>query len=381
MNGETAPASPLDQLLAGPAASDPSAPAPSVSDQERAHALSALWQALEEKPYEFDLFALLRRIESLHPQLPRLGRAKRPSQEPLRLGQEPSSFFAPSTIARLDPPKKKGGRKLVIRSLGLFGPNGPLPLVLTEHAYERAIHHGDRTLIEFADIFHHRLILLFYRAWADAQSSVSLDRPGDEKFTRHAASTIAYGLNATRGRDSVPDHARLNHAGHLVRQTRNAEGLARILANFFRVPAAIEEFVGRWLPLPRDQRSRLGANRGSQLGVDLVAGNAVWDRQHRFRVRLGPMSRVAYEDLLPPGTAHRQLLDWVRSYIGIELDWDVRLVLRRADVPQARLGGDTRLGWTTWLGGGQPRDRGDLVLDPERIRAERHDPGGVAAAA
>jgi type VI secretion system protein ImpH len=347
--------------------------------QEQARDIAALWQALEQTPHAYDLFALLRRVEALHPHFPRLGRAKRPSQEPLRIGQEPSSFFAPSTIARLDKPRRKGGPKLVIHSFGLFGPNGPLPLVMTEYAHERAIHHGDRTLIEFADIFHHRLTLLFYRAWADAQSTVSLDRPQDEKFTRHAASTIAYGLGATRDRDSVPDHARLNHAGHLVRQTRNAEGLARILANFFRVPAAIEEFVGRWLPLPRDQRSRLGANRGSRLGVDLVAGNAVWDRQHRFRVRLGPMPRASYDDLLPPGTGHRQLLDWVRTYIGIELDWDVRLVLRRADVPQVRLGGDTRLGWSTWLGRGVPRDRDDLVLDPERIRRERAGPAAAAA--
>lgn len=347
--------------------------------QQQVHELMALWQALDEKPHAYDLFALLRRIEALHPQLPRLGRAKRPSQEPLRLGQEPSSFFAPSTIARLEKARRKGGPKLVIHSFGLFGPNGPMPLVMTEYVHERAIHHGDRTLIEFADIFHHRLTLLFYRAWADAQSTVSLDRPQDEKFTRHAASTVSYGLAATRNRDEVPDHARLNHAGHLVRQTRNAEGLARILANFFLVPAAIEEFVGRWLPLPRDQRSRLGANRGSRLGMDLVAGNAVWDRQHRFRVRLGPMTRSSYDDLLPPGTGHRQLLDWVRSYIGIEMDWDVRLVLRRADVPQARLGSDTRLGWTTWLGQGTPRDRGDLVLDPERIRRERAGPAAAAA--
>lgn len=347
---------------------------------EQSQQIAALWQAVEDAPHAYDLFALLRRIEALHPQFPRLGRAKRPSQEPLRIGQEPSSFFAPATLARFDVTRRNGRPKLAIHSFGLFGPNGPLPLVLTEYAHERAIHHGDRTLIEFADLFHHRLTLLFYRAWADAQSTVSLDRPEDEHFTRHAASTIAYGLAATRGRDSVPDHARLNHAGHLVRQTRNAEGLARILANFFRVPAAIEEYVGRWLPLPRDQRSRLGANRGSRLGVDIVAGNAVWDRQHRFRVRLGPMTRASYEDLLPPGTGHGQLLDWVRTYIGIELDWDVRLVLRRADVPQARLGGDTRLGWTTWLGrGAAARDRDDLVLDPELIRRERAGPAAAAA--
>lgn len=338
----------------------------STSNPHAAAEAKSLWQTVSARPHGYDLFALLRRAEALHPQLPRLGRAKRPSQEPLRIGQEPSSAFAPSTVSKLCLDRDGAVPKLQILSFGLFGPNGPMPLVFTEHAHERAIHHGDRTLVEFADIFHHRLSLLFYRAWADAQSSASLDRNGDDAFTRFSSSLIAYGQASLRNRDSIADHARLNHAGHLVRQTRNAEGLTRILSNFFKVPVVIEEFVGRWLPIPTNQCTRLGAPVGAQLGVDAVAGRAVWDRQHRFRLCMGPMSRDVYTHLLPSDRGHRQLLDWVRSYIGIELDWDVRLVLAAKEVPSARLGTTTRLGWTTWLGANPtPRDRGDLVLDPE----------------
>lgn len=331
--------------------------------------LDQLWQALEEKPYAHDLFALLRRIDALHAAQPRLGHARRPQHEPVRIGQEPSSAFAPSTIARLRRERTDSPPKVGIYSFGLFGPNGPLPLALTEYAHERVIHHGDRTLVEFADMFHHRLCLLFYRAWADAESTVSLDRPQDDAFTRYVASLIGYGPQAMRQRDSIPDHARWAHAGHLVRQTRNAEGLGAILQNFFGVKVQVEEFVGRWLPLPADQRTRLGAFSGAQLGVDAVAGQAVWDRQHRFRLRLGPMDRSTYESLLPPGSGQPQLLDWVRTYVGIELAWDVRLVLRAADVPHTALDGGTRLGWSTWVGQGEtPRDRGDLLLEPEQLR-------------
>ncbi|WP_263143419.1 type VI secretion system baseplate subunit TssG [Pseudomonas sp. RIT-PI-AD] len=330
----------------------------------------ALWHALEERPFAYDLFNLLRKVEALHARAPRLGYARRPQQEPLRIGQEPSSAFAPAAIARLNRQHADTPPKVCIYSFGLFGPNGPLPLALTEYARERTLHHGDQTLVEFVDLFHHRLTLLFYRAWADAQSTVSLDRPRDDAFTRYVSSLLSYGFESLRERDSVPDHARWNHAGHLVRQTRNAEGLSRILSDFFKVPVAVEEFVSRWLPLPDEQRTRLGALSGAQLGIDAVAGNAVWDRQHRFRLKLGPMNRAAYEALLPTGGHHRKLLDWLRTYIGIEFAWDVRLVLRAEDVPRAGLDGGTRLGWSTWMGAQErPRDRDDLVLDPERLAA------------
>lgn len=331
------------------------------------------WHEVAEQPYRHDLFALLRRIEASHPQHPRLGRAQRPGHEPLRIGQEPSTLFAPATLAGLDLGNAGTPPKLRIFSFGLFGPNGPLPLSLTEYARERKLHHGDDTLSAFADLFHHRLTLLFYRAWADAQATVSLDR-ADDDFSRQLASTLSHGLNALRVRDTVPDHARLMHAGHLTRQVRSAESLRTILANHFGVNVAVEEFVGRWLPLPPDQRTRLGPRAGARLGVDSVAGQAVWDRQHHFRLRLGPMSRTAYERLLPPGPDHRPLRDWVRTHSGIELDWDVRLILRASEVPATTLGGDTRLGWTTWLGGRREGvDADDLILVPERTRQPSSD--------
>jgi type VI secretion system protein ImpH len=106
------------------------------------------------------------------------------------------------------------------------------------------------------------------------------------------------------------------------------------------------------------------------LGVETVVGGRVWDRQHKFRLRLGPLTRVQYESFLPApsGAGLAALVDWVRLYLSMELDWDAQLILRREDVPPLTLGGGPRLGWTTWLGGKpRSRDAADLCLNAEAL--------------
>ena len=334
----------------------------------RPEALEAFFGELAGAAFRFDLYYALRRIEAMRPDLPLLGRAPRPIDEAVRVGQEPSLAFAPSAIAALDPARDAVPPRIVIHGFGLFGTNGPLPNHLTEYVRDRLRNAGDATLARFADIFHQRLTLLFYRAWAQAQSVVSLDRPHDDSFSRYVASLVGIGLPSERRRDAVPDHAKFENAGHLVRQTRNPEGLASILRGFFRAPVRIVEFCCHWLRLAPGQRTRLGIpGPGATLGVAAVAGNAVWDGQSRFRIEIGAMPLTEYEQFLPGGSRFRQLVAWVRNYVGVELAWDVRIVLARSAVPRPMLGQYGRLGWTTWIGTRRtPSDAGDLVLDAER---------------
>ena len=59
------------------------------------------------------------------------------------------------------------------------------------------------------------------------------------------------------------------------------------------------------------------------------------------------------------------LVAWVRSYVGDEFSWDLRLVLKRDEVPAVKLGQSGGLGWATWLHAAPPkRDADDLVLRP-----------------
>jgi type VI secretion system protein ImpH len=264
--------------------------------------------------------------------------------------------------------------RLEQRFFGLLGPNGPLPLHLTEYARERVLHHDDPTLVRFLDLFHHRLALLFYRAWADARPTVQHDRPDEDRFLLYSGSLAGYASTATRDRDSVPGYAKRFFVGHLARSAKNAEGLVSILEGYFRLPVEIEQFRLSWLELPADQRTVLTSERhlSHPLGHGVVVGERVRDVQSRFRIRMGPMDLDRYYDFLPGQRSLARLVDWVRNYVGFEFDWEVQLVLARDEVPGIRLGSEGHLGWTTWLGARRaPTDAADLTLVPERAGPAR----------
>ncbi|MPN40400.1 hypothetical protein SDC9_187937 [bioreactor metagenome] len=152
-----------------------------------------------------------------------------------------------------------------------------------------------------------------------------------------------------------------------MRQSRNPEGLEKLVAHYFATACRMQEFVLSRMPIPINEQTRLGL-RGvnNQLGAGAVAGSHLPDVQSRFRLILGEMTLAQFEDFLPPCPNNRKLRDWVRDYVGIEYEWDVQLLLRADEVPSTRLGGGTRLGWTTWLGERHStRPAGELRLNPE----------------
>jgi type VI secretion system protein ImpH len=306
----------------------------------------------------------MRLLEAAYPDRPRLGRSARPAQDAVRLGQEPDVVFAPATLAAWEeraplPPR------LLVRFFGLFGTDGPLPLHLTEHARDRRRLARDPTLHRFADLFHHRALSLFWRAYADSRPTISFDRPQDDRFATYVGALIGLGSEALRDRDAMPDLTKLHFAGLLGNQTRNAEGLAAILSAFFTMQVRIATFVGTWLTLEAADRTCLGAQaENATLGASVLLGARVWSRSQKFRIVFGPLDLADYLRLLPGGTSFHRLIPIVRNYAGDTLIWDVNLILKEAEIPRTELGRQGRLGWTTWL---QPRrqqtDAADLFLD------------------
>jgi type VI secretion system protein ImpH len=323
----------------------------------------ALIQDLEARFVSYELYAALRRIECAFPALPRLGRAARSVDEAVRLGQVPSLAFAPTVFAEAE--RRPDGR-LWLGNLffGVFGPNGPLPIHLTEYAHDRRHNFRDQTLSRFADIFHHRLLCLFYRGWADAEPSVQADRGESDRFRAYLGALVGVGQDGLVNRDAMPDATRLHHAGRLASEIRNPEGLKVILEDFFGESVRIDEFQGEWMTLADEDQLHLGAASScAALGHGSTLGYSVWGAQSRFRIIVGPMGLQAFEHFLPGSLATSQLADIVRGYVGFELAWDLQLILKRTEVPGARLGAATRLGWTSWLSHpSRAQDADDLVL-------------------
>jgi type VI secretion system protein ImpH len=335
----------------------------------------AFLSALEQEPYRYDFYQVLRRFECAYPDRPRWGTALRPGEEPVRFGQDPDLAFAQSALASYTPADSKRRARLAVRLFGLLGPNGPLPLHLTEYARDRVLHAGDKTLARFLDMLSHRFVALFYRAWAQTQPAVSADRPDDDPFRTFLGAFVGLAPPAFRSRDALPDQAKLAATGWLAAQVRSADGLRALLAGYFRVPVRVREFVGHWLDLAPSDQTALGVTHAG-LGVGAVLGRRVYDRQCKFRIEIGPVSRQQYESFLPTGARLRPLVDWVRNYVGFEYAWDLKLAMISGDVPVVALGEAGRLGWTSWLGlrpAGKAAD--ELILDAEAAIARA---GGTA---
>lgn len=330
-----------------------------------------LLRDIKLEPYRFGFFQVVRRINSSFPDKAQTGKAFRPSDDPVRFTQIPYTSFAPSTLNGLDFGGPHGVARLSQRFIGLFGPNGPLPTHLTEYARNRLRHHQDSSFTGFADMFHHRVVSLFYRAWAQAQPTVQHDRPDQDRFSCYVGSLAGLGMPTLRDSDAMSHSAKLHFTGHLSSLPRHATGLASVLESFFGVKARIWEFIAHWLDIPAANRLRLGKDADiGRLGESTVIGERVWQRQDKFRIRLGPLSLEEYEAFLPTGNCFEAMTAAVRSYLGLELMWETQLLLKGSEKPVTCLGKQGALGWTSWLQSEEPREViDDLVLQAAIYRS------------
>lgn len=320
----------------------------------------------ETQPWRASFLSLLRAIAARDAAMPQPGKALLPDAEPFRIGQRPTMAFAPREIASLG--LREGRLDIQLYGLGIWGPQGPLPLHMTELAYSRGESEHDHTLAHFANLFHHRALTLFYRAWSVSQSTATLDRGDEEAFSFYIASVM--GTDTTEAaRLRPPTHARYAAVAHLVREARNPDGLAQTLTHYFGVPVGINEYVPHWIQVSPGSRTRLGrAAPATVMGEEALLGSMVRDCQHRFQIVLGPLSLDQYLRLTPHGDDLPTLIDWVRAFVGYEYDWEIKLMLKPRAAPPARAGDPHRLGYSTWLG--QPAH--DLPIEGMIFEPEQH---------
>lgn len=326
---------------------------------------------LERNAWDFDFHQAMRRLECAFPEYPRAGEAHSPTSEPVRLGQDPSLEFAPAAIqAFLAPSNGKPGQ-LRVAFLGLFGPQGPLPQHFTEQAQEATRSGNDRALAAFIDLFHHRMLLLFHRAWTVNHPAACEDRPSSNGFSRYLAALSGL-QEADASSATIPRKALLQFAARFMQPARNAEGLEALVGEYFECNVNVQEYIAEWLEIPVAQRWKLGScPELSTLGQSTLPGGRVLQSGQKFRIELGPLHHSDYQRFLPGTPGLEKLTELVRSYVGPELAWDVRLILHAAERPPLRLGRTGRLGRDAWLGKEPHEHRAnkDLIINPAAAAA------------
>ncbi|MER8482083.1 type VI secretion system baseplate subunit TssG [Mesorhizobium sp. M1322] len=342
---------------------------------------------VEELDDTFDFFELLRRLERRGGLFGYSGHADR---EPARLGQHVRlSFSAKDVVAFREAEDKTPGKigtpaRVTVANLGLMGPEGPMPLHLTRWVLDRlsqrwftgadARQTSDTTFVDFVNILQHRMIALYYRAWADAHPAVQVERAVGGRVRAMLEAMAGIGLPGTQNPDL--DAVKLRQAASLASQVDGPERLTLFLAEAFKVPVQIKEFVATWMTIPATLQTRL-AQAYAVLGRGATIGPRVFSRQSRIELRVGPLGYEEFKTFLPGGQRLKMFKQAVRDMVGESLDVDLRIVLAREAVPQPRIGA-VQLGRTTWIA--RPAERGDA--DDMRLRTIvgwRPEMAGVAA--
>lgn len=317
-------------------------------------------EQLWDEPYRFEFVQAMRLMQQFSRGRNGIGMFSQPGSELVRLGVPATLGFPASEIQSLEQ-TAAGAPLMRVNFFGAVGALGVLPIYYTELVAER-LQNRDSTLRDFLDLFQHRLLSLFYRAWRKYRFQIAFEQEGTDLLSQYLLDLIGLGTKGLPGRQQVPDRSLLFYAGLLAQQPRSASALEQILWDYFGVPATVEQFLGAWRRLEPDAQCELdeAETDSQQMGLGAVVGDEIWDPHARVRIALGPLPLQRYLAFLPSGSLFEPLRALVRFFAGDELDFEVQLILRREEVPACELGsaGETapQLGWLTW-GKTQAMDR------------------------
>jgi type VI secretion system protein ImpH len=308
---------------------------------------AALKERLFREFHRFSFFQAVHLLERLEQGAQALGESMVPGREAVRFSVKPDLSFPASDITGLAEGVKGGPADMSVAFLGLTGPSGVLPYWYTELAIER-LKEKDTSLTAFLDIFHHRLVSLFYLAWKKQRFPENYQRGGNDRLTGYLLSLCGLGTRGLVERIGLSPESLAFYTGHFSTRSPSVAGIEAAVSYLAGVNAEVVQFVERIIALSEEDHTRIGT-ANARLGEDALCGSYVWDCETKFRVELGPMGYDEFRRFLPGGSMLSPIFSLVRYRVGMEYEFDLRIILARDEVPPCALGGDSRLGMTSWL--------------------------------
>ena len=107
--------------------------------------------------------------------------------------------------------------------MGIVGSAAYCLLIIPELVLDR-VRHQDTAMWSFMDIFTHRAVWMFFRAWAKYRFPVAYER-GNDEFTSYLFDIAGLGTRGLRGRMGFDDESLLPYTALILksrtRQTRS----------------------------------------------------------------------------------------------------------------------------------------------------------------
>ncbi len=312
-----------------------------------AASLSALTRGIREYSLFQAVLLVVDRLRDAHPQM-----SQDELYDQLEFQANPSLGFPGSDVDRVEFFNEQGQMRARLRFnlIGLVGSGSPLPAFYGEQALGNS-EDGNPTR-DFLDLFHHRLQRLMLPIWKKYRYRVSFESGATDPFSAQMFALIGLGGEEIRRAQELNWKRLLPYLGLLSLRAHSAALIEAVLRYYFKhAELTIEQCIERRVEILEDQRNRLGL-ANTLLSEDLVLGDSVRDRSGKFRIHIRELDWLRFHEFLPIGFGYQPLCALVRFTLRDPLDYDIRLVLRREEIRELRIGEQNacRLGWTSWLG-------------------------------
>lgn len=342
---------------------------------------TSISEKLFTEPYRFSFFQATRLLQGLVRKWQNKGKPRSighdlvPKEESIRFSSLLSLQFASAEVIKIQKHNrivhtdKQDIAELQVSFLGLTGQSGVLPSYLTELQLHR-LREKDTSFRDFLDIFNHRAVSLFYRAWEKYRLPFNYERTHLENKKSADPITKAFeallGVNDSVIQKQLPVHPEelIYYAGLFSTQRRSANALEASLSEYMDIPIAINQFKGEWMSLSEDDRCQLPlyplGGKNNCLGVDTVIGDQVYTMEGKFEIVIGPLNKSEFENIMPDSERMEALSRFTKMFVGETQHFDVKYQLEEDSVSEwildEELDGSRRLGWNTWL---LPKNKAD----------------------
>lgn len=291
---------------------------------------------------EPDFFWLIRLLENQNRDLPRIGYAGAPALEPVRFGQIPALSYNDRKIHSITKSAPAGQEVLniTVTFFGLSGPNGPLPLEITDYIYHRSLNNTDPVIRRFLDIINHRFLTLYCRAFSMYEVSMAFDRKNSVLLNTF----LSLNHLVSRIKTALPPSAPLSRSVIMIRESRGKNGLESLLKNHFGNRIRVRDFIEKSHPIPREVRMKLGDPDTSVLGLNAQIGTRYRTITQDLCIEIGPLSYRESFLYMPDSQYFREMHELIGMYLKKHLSVSLELHIDSGTIPGLRLDGSRALG-------------------------------------
>ena len=319
--------------------------------------MKSVQRKLKSEGYRFGFFQAINLLEMLYRGHPGIGNIGPYDQEIVKILPNQDLSFAPADIEKtvVSTTGENGEVKWTLYEnfLGLYGPNAAMPMYIAEMIAQCPS--DEDALRDFLDIFNHRVLSLYYRAWKKHNLGASVSSDGDDAFTKILYAMVGWDYSSPSANWRIDPLRLLRYAGSLGAASRPASALENMISDYFQLDDVdVIQFVPRRYVIPESQISRLSnADDGGRLGESFVLGDTITDISGQFKIRLGALSMAQFLSFHPGEPLYEELVFLTNMYVKHQLGFCIELVLRPNQGGSLKLSSIDPigvLGRSAWLG-------------------------------